>query len=103
MATWEERAFLSHGALLAKSCQAALELAKHDAEAQRLAYRYGKHLSLGHQVGPAPAFLVASPAHPTAKWGSDFLRTDGGRVELVVVILPPASVCFGLVFWCSGA
>lgn len=53
MTTWEEQAFLSHGALLAKSCQAALELAKHDSESQSSAYKYGKHLSLGHKVGPA--------------------------------------------------
>lgn len=50
MATWEEQTFLSHGALLAKSCQAAMELAKHDKELQRLAYQYGKNLSLGHKV-----------------------------------------------------
>ncbi|KAL0969654.1 hypothetical protein UPYG_G00230330 [Umbra pygmaea] len=50
MVTWEERTFLSHGALLAKSCQAAMELAKHDKDAQRLAYEYGKHLSLGHKL-----------------------------------------------------
>uniref|UniRef100_A0A3B4BMI0 Uncharacterized protein n=1 Tax=Periophthalmus magnuspinnatus TaxID=409849 RepID=A0A3B4BMI0_9GOBI len=48
--TWEERTFLSHGALLAKSCQAAMELAQHDTKAQRLAYNYGKHLSLGHKL-----------------------------------------------------
>lgn len=48
--TWEERTFLSHGALLAKSCQAAMELARHDKEAQRLAYKYGRHLSLGHKL-----------------------------------------------------
>uniref|UniRef100_A0A3B5M8H5 Uncharacterized protein n=1 Tax=Xiphophorus couchianus TaxID=32473 RepID=A0A3B5M8H5_9TELE len=46
----EDQAFLSHGALLAKSCQAAMQLAKHDREAQRLAYLYGKHLSLGHKA-----------------------------------------------------
>lgn len=48
--TWEEQTFLSHGALLAKSCQAAMELARHDKEAQRLAYKYGRHLSLGHKL-----------------------------------------------------
>lgn len=47
---WEEQTFLSHGALLAKSCQAAMELAQHDKQSQRLAYKYGKHLSLGHKV-----------------------------------------------------
>lgn len=50
VAAWEEKTFLSHGALLAKSCQAAMELAKHDKESQRLAYKYGKHLSLGHKL-----------------------------------------------------
>ncbi|XP_053358877.1 decaprenyl-diphosphate synthase subunit 2 [Clarias gariepinus] len=47
---WEDQAFLSHGALLAKSCQAAMELARHDAEAQTLAYEYGKHLALAHKL-----------------------------------------------------
>lgn len=47
---WEEQTFLSHGALLAKSCQAAMELAKHDVESQRVAFKYGKHLSLGHKL-----------------------------------------------------
>ncbi|KAK2826367.1 hypothetical protein Q5P01_020581 [Channa striata] len=50
VAAWEEHAFLTHGALLAKSSQAALALAKHDVESQRLAYKYGKHLSLGHKL-----------------------------------------------------
>lgn len=50
MASWEDQAFLSHGALLAKSCQAAMELARHDVEAQTLAYAYGKHLALAHKV-----------------------------------------------------
>ncbi|MGH0140300.1 UNVERIFIED_CONTAM: hypothetical protein FKN15_030250 [Acipenser sinensis] len=50
IASWEEQAFLSHGALLAKSCRATLELAKHDAEAQALAFQYGKHMSLGHKL-----------------------------------------------------
>lgn len=50
VAQWEEQAFLSHGALLAKSCQAAMQLARHDKESQRVAYKYGKHLSLGHKL-----------------------------------------------------
>ncbi|XP_037550667.1 decaprenyl-diphosphate synthase subunit 2 [Nematolebias whitei] len=49
-ASWEEQMFMSHGSLLAKSCQCAMHLAKHDKEAQRLAYLYGKHLSLGHKL-----------------------------------------------------
>ncbi|KAG5856032.1 hypothetical protein ANANG_G00003540 [Anguilla anguilla] len=50
MATWEEQAFLSHGSLLANSCQAAMELAKHDKKAQALAFQYGKHMALGHKM-----------------------------------------------------
>ncbi|XP_072533395.1 all trans-polyprenyl-diphosphate synthase PDSS2 isoform X2 [Salminus brasiliensis] len=50
VASWEDQTFLSHGALLAKSCQAAMELARHDTEAQTQAYRYGKHLALGHKL-----------------------------------------------------
>ena len=50
VASWEDQTFLSHGALLAKSCQAAMELARHNTEAQTLAYQYGKHLALGHKV-----------------------------------------------------
>ncbi|XP_061599745.1 decaprenyl-diphosphate synthase subunit 2 [Cololabis saira] len=50
VASWEEQSFMSHGALLAKSCQAAMQLAKHDGDAQRLGYLYGKHLSLGHKL-----------------------------------------------------
>lgn len=65
VATWEEQTFLSHGALLAKSCQAAMELAKHDKESQRVAYKYGKHLSLGHKVS-----LVSVPQIPVVLGGS---------------------------------
>ncbi|XP_018589193.2 all trans-polyprenyl-diphosphate synthase PDSS2 [Scleropages formosus] len=50
MDSWEERTFLSHGALLAKSCKAAMELANHNAEAQGLAFLYGKHMSLAHKI-----------------------------------------------------
>ncbi|KAJ8287525.1 hypothetical protein COCON_G00001840 [Conger conger] len=50
MTSWEEQTFLSHGALLAKSCQAAMELARHDQKAQALAFQYGKHMSLGHKM-----------------------------------------------------
>ncbi|XP_038158273.1 decaprenyl-diphosphate synthase subunit 2 [Cyprinodon tularosa] len=50
VASWEDQTFLSHGALLAKSCQAAMQLAKHERDAQRQAYLYGKHLSLGHKL-----------------------------------------------------
>ncbi|XP_068089461.1 all trans-polyprenyl-diphosphate synthase PDSS2-like [Hyperolius riggenbachi] len=47
---WMEHIFLSHGALLAKSCQAAMELARHDAEIQSMAFQYGKHMSLSYKL-----------------------------------------------------
>ncbi|XP_008315135.1 all trans-polyprenyl-diphosphate synthase PDSS2 [Cynoglossus semilaevis] len=65
--TWEEQSFLSHGALLAKSCQAAMELANHDKEAQRLAYKYGKHLSLGHRLNSdLQPFVKSSVGEPVS-------------------------------------
>ncbi|XP_034818541.1 all trans-polyprenyl-diphosphate synthase PDSS2 isoform X5 [Pan paniscus] len=50
ISTWKEQTFLSHGALLAKSCQAAMELAKHDAEVQDMAFQYGKHMAMSHKA-----------------------------------------------------
>ncbi|KAL8186336.1 UNVERIFIED_CONTAM: Decaprenyl-diphosphate synthase subunit 2 [Gekko kuhli] len=50
ISTWEDQIFLSHSALLAKSCQAAMELAKHDAEIQNMAFKYGKHMSMSHKL-----------------------------------------------------
>lgn len=50
ISTWKEQVFLSHSALLAKSCQAAMELAKHSAEIQDMAFQYGKHMSMSHKV-----------------------------------------------------
>ncbi|XP_071997951.1 all trans-polyprenyl-diphosphate synthase PDSS2 isoform X2 [Engystomops pustulosus] len=47
---WMEHIFLSHGALLAKGCQAAMELAKHDTEVQSMAFQYGKHMSLSYKL-----------------------------------------------------
>ncbi|KAM9636267.1 all trans-polyprenyl-diphosphate synthase PDSS2 isoform 2-T2 [Morphnus guianensis] len=47
---WKEQVFLSHSALLAKSCQAAMELAKHSAEIQDVAFQYGKHMSMSHKL-----------------------------------------------------
>uniref|UniRef100_A0A3P8XV63 Decaprenyl-diphosphate synthase subunit 2 n=1 Tax=Esox lucius TaxID=8010 RepID=A0A3P8XV63_ESOLU len=65
MVTWEEQMFLSHGALLAKSCQAAMELAKHEKDAQGLAYKYGKHLSLGYKLNSdLQPFMKSSSADP---------------------------------------
>ncbi|XP_075058973.1 all trans-polyprenyl-diphosphate synthase PDSS2 isoform X2 [Mixophyes fleayi] len=50
IANWIEHIFLSHGALLAKSCQAAMLLAKHDPEVQSMAFQYGKHMSLSYKL-----------------------------------------------------
>ncbi|NXM02068.1 DLP1 synthase, partial [Tyrannus savana] len=47
---WTEQVFLSHSALLAKSCQAAMELAKHSTEIQDMAFQYGKHMSMSHKL-----------------------------------------------------
>ncbi|KFO09974.1 Decaprenyl-diphosphate synthase subunit 2, partial [Balearica regulorum gibbericeps] len=50
ISTWKEQVFLSHSALLAKSCQAAMELAKHSAEIQDMAFQYGKHMAMSHKL-----------------------------------------------------
>ncbi|XP_077636140.1 all trans-polyprenyl-diphosphate synthase PDSS2 isoform X3 [Crocuta crocuta] len=50
ISAWKEQTFLSHGALLAKSCQAAMELAKHDADVQDMAFQYGKHMAMSHKI-----------------------------------------------------
>lgn len=67
IATWEEHTFLSNGALLAKSCQAAMELAQHDKQSQKLAYKYGKHLSLGHKLNSdLQPFVKSSAGEPVS-------------------------------------
>ncbi|NP_001014271.1 all trans-polyprenyl-diphosphate synthase PDSS2 [Rattus norvegicus] len=50
ISTWKEQTFLSHCALLAKSCKAAMELAKHDAAVQDMAFQYGKHMAMSHKI-----------------------------------------------------
>ncbi|XP_051031543.1 all trans-polyprenyl-diphosphate synthase PDSS2 [Phodopus roborovskii] len=50
ISTWKEQTFLSHCALLAKSCQAAMELAQHDAAVQGMAFQYGKHMAMSHKI-----------------------------------------------------
>uniref|UniRef100_A0A8C5L0Q3 Prenyl (solanesyl) diphosphate synthase, subunit 2 n=1 Tax=Jaculus jaculus TaxID=51337 RepID=A0A8C5L0Q3_JACJA len=50
ISTWKEHTFLTDGALLAKSCQAAMELAKHDTEVQDMAFQYGKHMAISHKI-----------------------------------------------------
>ncbi|KAM6459535.1 all trans-polyprenyl-diphosphate synthase PDSS2 isoform 1-T1 [Liasis olivaceus] len=50
ISAWKEQVFLSHCVLLAKSCQAAMELAKHTAGIQNMAFKYGKHVSMSHKL-----------------------------------------------------
>ncbi|XP_034264996.1 all trans-polyprenyl-diphosphate synthase PDSS2 isoform X2 [Pantherophis guttatus] len=47
---WKEQVFQSHCVLLAKSCQAAMELAKHAVGIQKMAFKYGKHMSMCHKL-----------------------------------------------------
>uniref|UniRef100_A0A672PMT1 Prenyl (decaprenyl) diphosphate synthase, subunit 2 n=1 Tax=Sinocyclocheilus grahami TaxID=75366 RepID=A0A672PMT1_SINGR len=65
VASWEDQTFLSHGALLAKSCQAAMKLARHGNEAQNLAFQYGKHLALGHKLNSDLEPFVKSGSEPS--------------------------------------
>ncbi|XP_034418856.1 decaprenyl-diphosphate synthase subunit 2 isoform X2 [Cyclopterus lumpus] len=81
VAAWEEHAFLSHGALLAKSCQAAMELAKHDKGSQRLAFMYGKHISLGHKP------LLCGPPVATRNLSMGRLRSEFFEGRTVVISL----------------
>uniref|UniRef100_G1NLA2 Decaprenyl diphosphate synthase subunit 2 n=1 Tax=Meleagris gallopavo TaxID=9103 RepID=G1NLA2_MELGA len=67
ISTWKEQVFLSHSALLAKSCQAAMELAKHSAEIQDMAFRYGKHMSMSHKLhSDLQPFVKESSSDATA-------------------------------------
>uniref|UniRef100_UPI00398F8D6F all trans-polyprenyl-diphosphate synthase PDSS2 isoform X2 n=1 Tax=Pristiophorus japonicus TaxID=55135 RepID=UPI00398F8D6F len=65
MTNWEEQIFLSHGALLAKSCQGAMQLAKHDAEVQEKAFQYGKHMSLAYKLNSDVQPFVAETSCDT--------------------------------------
>ncbi|XP_036269545.1 all trans-polyprenyl-diphosphate synthase PDSS2 isoform X2 [Pipistrellus kuhlii] len=66
ISTWKEQTFLSHGALLAKSCQAAMELAKHDAEVQDMAFQYGKHMAMSHKINSdLQPFIKEKTSDPT--------------------------------------
>uniref|UniRef100_A0A8C6VE58 Decaprenyl diphosphate synthase subunit 2 n=1 Tax=Naja naja TaxID=35670 RepID=A0A8C6VE58_NAJNA len=47
---WKEKVFQSHCVLLAKSCKAAMELAKHAVGIQKMAFKYGKHMSMCHKL-----------------------------------------------------
>lgn len=47
---WRHRNILSAASLLGNSCKGTLILAGHDAELQKHAYEFGKHLALASQV-----------------------------------------------------
>ncbi|XP_074919962.1 all trans-polyprenyl-diphosphate synthase PDSS2 isoform X2 [Chelonoidis abingdonii] len=67
ISTWKEQIFLSHSALLAKSCQAAMELAKHDAEIQDMAFQYGKNMSMSHKLhSDLQPFIKGKPSDSVA-------------------------------------
>ncbi|XP_070568879.1 all trans-polyprenyl-diphosphate synthase PDSS2-like [Ptychodera flava] len=67
LSDWHEWAFLSSSSLIAKSCQAALNLAKHSPEMQQHAYDYGKHMSLAQQLHTElTQFTNGSPSATTS-------------------------------------
>ena len=47
---WKKQTFLSSGSLLAKGCQAAMELANHSEETKQLAFAFGENMTYAHQV-----------------------------------------------------
>jgi hypothetical protein len=47
---WEQQTFLSSGSLLARSCAAALTLARHSEAMQQKAYEFGKQIAFAYQV-----------------------------------------------------
>ncbi|OCT80402.1 all trans-polyprenyl-diphosphate synthase PDSS2 [Xenopus laevis] len=50
ISNWMKNIFLSHGSLLAMSCQSAMLLAHHDSEIQSRAFQYGKHMSISYKL-----------------------------------------------------
>ncbi|XP_041353985.1 all trans-polyprenyl-diphosphate synthase PDSS2-like [Gigantopelta aegis] len=49
-ADWKKQTFLSLGSLLAKGCQAAMELASHSEDIKQLAFAYGENMTYAHQM-----------------------------------------------------
>ena len=47
---WEQQTFLSSGSLIARSCAAALALARHSEPLQKKAFEFGKQLAFAYQV-----------------------------------------------------
>ncbi|XP_061063008.1 all trans-polyprenyl-diphosphate synthase PDSS2 isoform X4 [Eubalaena glacialis] len=93
--TWKEQTFLSHGALLAKSCQAAMELAKHDAEVQDMAFQYGKHMAMSHKA-QRKGRLDYAKLRETIKAGKgvtsaiDLCRYHGNKALEALESFPPS-------------
>jgi len=50
LADWEQQTFLASGSLIARSCAAALALARHAETLQQQAFEFGKHVAFAYQV-----------------------------------------------------
>ncbi|XP_057260690.1 all trans-polyprenyl-diphosphate synthase PDSS2 isoform X3 [Pezoporus wallicus] len=96
ISTWKEQAFLSHSALLAKSCQAAMELAKHSAEIQDMAFQYGKHMSMSHKAQGKGNIMDYKKLQGAIKAGKgvtsaiDLCRFHGNRALAALERFPPS-------------
>lgn len=111
MANWMEHIFLSHGALLAKSCQAAMELARHEPEIQSMAFQYGKHMSLSYKVCICchiffSVCLKDFRLYITAGWAARtffYINVTSDTFFLFHYILAPSSVLCCLKLICIDA
>ncbi|XP_075270400.1 all trans-polyprenyl-diphosphate synthase PDSS2 isoform X4 [Opisthocomus hoazin] len=96
ISTWKEQVFLSHSALLAKSCQAAMELAKHSAEIQDMAFQYGKHMSMSHKAQGKGNIIDYKKLQEAIKAGKgvtsaiDLCRGHGSRALAALERFPPS-------------
>ncbi|XP_025921503.1 decaprenyl-diphosphate synthase subunit 2 isoform X2 [Apteryx rowi] len=96
ISTWKEQIFLSHSALLAKSCQAAMELAKHNAEIQDMAFQYGKHMSMSHKAQGKGSLMDYKKLQEAIKAGKgvtsaiDLCRYHGNRALAALESFPPS-------------
>nr|XP_045011106.1 all trans-polyprenyl-diphosphate synthase PDSS2 isoform X3 [Jaculus jaculus] len=95
ISTWKEHTFLTDGALLAKSCQAAMELAKHDTEVQDMAFQYGKHMAISHKAQEKGRLNYAK-LRETIKAGKgvtsaiDLCRYHGNKALAALESFPPS-------------
>ncbi|KAM6082467.1 all trans-polyprenyl-diphosphate synthase PDSS2 isoform 2-T2 [Chlamydotis macqueenii] len=96
ISTWKEQVFLSHSALLAKSCQAAMELAKHSTEMQDMAFQYGKHMSMSHKAQGNGNIMDYKKLQEAIKAGKgvtsaiDLCRCHGKRALAALERFPPS-------------